>query len=172
MPIEIPKCSSPEGYNRSHPQRRGAERSGLGGEGAGGAPRLPFGCAPEQRGAKTEAERECLEAISPIISSCSRKHDSPRRIPGAPSQGPRHHRSGGENSHEEEGRPPGYRALEAEGMLDMAFEAVVLEPPELFSADAVKVSQERMAQWQADKGSRAARDVVARRSARCTCSVR
>jgi hypothetical protein len=34
-------------------------------------------------------------------------------------------------------------------MLDMAFEAVVLRRKDMFSADAVKKSEERLAQWRA-----------------------
>ena len=46
----------------------------------------------------------------------------------------------------------GYRGLQAEGMLDMAFEAVVLRHKDLFSADAVKKSEERLARWRAGGG--------------------
>lgn len=43
-----------------------------------------------------------------------------------------------------------YQALVAEGMQEMAFEAVVLRHPEVFTADAVKRSKARLAQWQDD----------------------
>ena len=45
----------------------------------------------------------------------------------------------------------GYQALVAEGMQNMAFEAVVLRRPELFTDAAVKQSRERIAQWHADE---------------------
>lgn len=44
----------------------------------------------------------------------------------------------------------GFRGLEAEGMLDMAFEAVVLKHKALFSAAAVKKAAERLARWKKD----------------------
>ena len=46
----------------------------------------------------------------------------------------------------------GYRGLQAEGMLDMAFEAVVLRHKSVFSSDAVKKSEERLALWRASGG--------------------
>jgi hypothetical protein len=43
----------------------------------------------------------------------------------------------------------GYQALVGEGMQDMLFEAVVLRHPEVFSAEAVERSKERMSEWKA-----------------------
>jgi len=47
----------------------------------------------------------------------------------------------------------GYQALVAEGMQDMAFEAVVLRYPDAFSDRAVAQSKERMAAWQHSDGA-------------------
>ena len=41
----------------------------------------------------------------------------------------------------------GYRSLLAEGMQDMAFEAVVLRHPELFSEEATAMSRSRLEEW-------------------------
>ena len=49
--------------------------------------------------------------------------------------------------------PNGYLGLQAEGMLDMAFEAVVLRHRNLFSAAAVKKSEERLAKWRDESRS-------------------
>ena len=47
----------------------------------------------------------------------------------------------------------GYLALTKEGMLDMAFEAVVLKYPESFSAEAVERSKRRLENWPQDKAN-------------------
>lgn len=41
----------------------------------------------------------------------------------------------------------GYTALVEMGLEDYAFEAVIIRYPELFSKDALKISQERMNKW-------------------------
>ncbi len=43
----------------------------------------------------------------------------------------------------------GYHALVGEGMQEMLFEAVVLRHPEVFSAEAVARSTQRMSEWKA-----------------------
>ena len=48
----------------------------------------------------------------------------------------------------------GYRALLAEGMQNMAFEAVVLRHQELFSKEAVEVSGNRLEAWQQELPTR------------------
>ena len=39
-------------------------------------------------------------------------------------------------------------------MQDMLFEVVVLKHPELFSVDALEKSKKRLAEWQAEEGTR------------------
>ena len=69
MPIEIPKCSSPEGYEQyavnveTHSPDKARE-----------ARRQAVRMRAELRGAKTEAERECLEAIYAYEWTLFKKH--------------------------------------------------------------------------------------------------
>ena len=42
----------------------------------------------------------------------------------------------------------GYRVLVEMGMQDMAFEAVVLRHPDVFSVEAVEQSQSRLQRWE------------------------
>jgi hypothetical protein len=56
----------------------------------------------------------------------------------------------------------GYAALMEMGMQDFAFEAVVLRHPELFSAEAIERSSERLKEWQkaaANQGPASSRGV-------------
>lgn len=152
MPIEIPKCSSPEGYEQ-YARNVEAQKVADWEEKAREAHRAAVRMRAEQRGAKTEAERECLQAIFAYEWTLFKKHGR-RQSASYTWRAVRDHGiiAAVEKTVTKKKETAGYRALEAEGMLDMAFEAVVLTHPELFSADAVKMSQERMAQWQADKG--------------------
>ena len=44
----------------------------------------------------------------------------------------------------------GFRALAEEGMLDMAFESVILKHPEVFSKEAVERSRGRLDEWKSN----------------------
>ena len=149
MPIEIPKCSSPEGYEQyainveAHSPDKAQE-----------ARRQAVRMRAEQRLAKTDVERECLEAIYAYEWTLFKKHGKRQRaaytwrmvdergiIPAV------------EHAVTRPKETAGYRGLEAEGMLSMAFEAVVLRHKEMFSAAAVKRSEERLARWRDEETS-------------------
>lgn len=149
MPIEITKCSSPEGYEQ---YARNVEAMKLPDweEKAREAHRQAVRMRAEERGAKTDAERECLEAIFAYEWTLFKKHGRRQRasytwrmvdergiIPAV------------EHTVTRPKVTTGYQALVAEGMQKMAFEAVVLRHQNLFSADAVRMSRERMTQWDA-----------------------
>ena len=42
----------------------------------------------------------------------------------------------------------GYQALISENMQNMAFEAVVMRHPDLFTPDAMEMSKQRMKEWE------------------------
>ena len=143
MAIKIPKCSSPERYEQYalNVEAQSPEK-------AQEARRQAVRMRAEQRGAKTDAERECLEAIFAYEWTLFKKHNKRQRasytwrmvsergiIPAV------------EHAVTRAKETSGYRGLEAEGMLEMAFEAVVLRHPEMFSAAAVAKSDERLTQW-------------------------
>jgi hypothetical protein len=69
LPIEIPKCSSPEGYEQSAINVEGHSP-----EKAQEARRQAVRMRAEQYGAKTEAERECLQAIFAYEWTLFKKH--------------------------------------------------------------------------------------------------
>jgi hypothetical protein len=102
-------------------------------------------------GAETDAERECLEAIyayERVLSQTKgRKVRASRTwqmierrgiIPAV------------EFVVTRKDETTGYRALIEMGMEKMAFEAVVLRHPEVFSAEAVEASRARLQQWGKD----------------------
>ena len=150
MPIEITKCSSPEGYEQ-YARNVEAMQAPNWEEKAREAHRQAVLMRAREHGAETEAEQACLEAIYAYEWTLFKKHGkrvkASRTWPMV--------RSGGiigavEHTVTRPDATVGYDALVAEGMQEMAFEAVVLRHPSLFSAEAVKMSQERMAQWKTE----------------------
>lgn len=99
----------------------------------------------EAHGAKTEAERECLEAVyayEEVLSAnkgrrqpASRTWQMIRRHGVLPAV---------ERIVTKRAESAGYTALAEMGLLDMAFEAVVLRHPDLFSTEAIAMSRERI----------------------------
>jgi hypothetical protein len=104
MPIDIPKCSSPEGYEQ-YARNVEAQKVADWEEKAREAHRAAVRMRAAQRGAKTEAERECLQATFAYEWALFKKHK--RRQPASYTwravRGSRHHRRRGEDGHEEEG---------------------------------------------------------------------
>ena len=99
----------------------------------------------EAHGATTEAERECLEAVYAYeeVLSASRG----RRQPASRTWQMIHRhgvRPAVERIVTKRAESAGYSALAEMGLLDMAFEAVVLRYPDFFSAEAIAKSRERM----------------------------
>src|SRR3954465_11925805 len=147
MAVEIPSFDAPEKYEQyainveGHPPQKAQE-----------ARRQAVKLRAELDGAETDVERECLEAIYAYEWTLYKKHGKRQRasytwrdvdsmgIIGAV-----------EKTVTKKKETAGYRALMAEGMLDMAFEAVVLRHQELFTAEAVQMSQLRMAQWRREE---------------------
>jgi hypothetical protein len=148
MPVEIPTFDAPEKY-----EQYAINVEGHAPEKAQEARRQAVKLRAMQDGAETEVERECLEAIYAYEWTLFKKHGKRQRasytwrmvdergiIPAV------------EHTVTRKKVTTGYQALVGEGMQEMAFEAVVLRYPELFTPEAVTQSQERMAQWQAVEG--------------------
>lgn len=100
----------------------------------------------ETHGARTEVERECLEAVYAYEEVLSARRGK-RQPAGRTWQ--MIHRHGVlpavERIVTKRAEPTGYTVLAEMGLLDLAFEAVVLRYPESFSADAIARSRERLA---------------------------
>ena len=99
----------------------------------------------EAHGANTEAERECLEAVYAYEEVLS--VNKGRRQPASRTW-QMIHRHGiipaVERIVTKRAESAGYTALAQMGLLEMAFESVVLRYPDLFSAEAIARSRERM----------------------------
>lgn len=103
----------------------------------------------EKHGAKTQAEKEALQAVYAYEAVQSRlkgrKFTANRTWQMIKRRGVTGAVEAAVNrAHETEG----YRALAEMNMKDMAFEAIVLRYPELFSPATVRRSRERLAAWQ------------------------
>jgi hypothetical protein len=143
MPVEIPKCSSPERYEQyatnveAHSPEKAQE-----------ARREAVRMRARQWGAETDAERECLEAIFAYEWTLFKKHG--RRQPASYTRRMVQNRgilAAVEQAVTRSKETAGFRGLQAEGMLEMAFEAVVLRHRDLFSPTAVTCSEERLSRW-------------------------
>ena len=99
-------------------------------------------------GATTAAEREALAAVYAYQSVLSAKRGKKTRASRTWQMIERH---GIIKAVEEvvarSAESMGYKALVEMGMQDMAFEAVVLRHPDVFSAEAVARSRERLRDW-------------------------
>ena len=103
----------------------------------------------EKPGAKTQAEKEALQAVYAYEAVQSklkgRKFTANRTWQMIKRRGVIGAVEAAVNrAHETEG----YRALAEMNMKDMAFEAIVLRYPELFSSETVDRAIERMAKWE------------------------
>ena len=99
----------------------------------------------EKHGAKTEAEKECVEAIYALEAVRSEANGRTTKAARTWQAIKRH----GIIPTVERvvARPQvsdGFKALEEMGLKRYAFEAVVLRHPELFSPDAVEISRRRL----------------------------
>jgi hypothetical protein len=104
-------------------------------------------------GATSEAEREALEAVYAYEKVLSAKQGKNVR---ASRTWPMIKRHGiiiaVERAVNRRKETAGYKALVDMGMQDFAFEAVVCRHPSVFSAEALKRSQDRLKEWQPVEG--------------------
>lgn len=99
-------------------------------------------------GAKTEAERECLEAIYAYEEVLTAKNGRRTRASRTWQMIERHGILGAvERAVNRETETAGYTALLEMGLQDYAFEAVVVRHPELFSPETVQHSHARVNEW-------------------------
>lgn len=99
-------------------------------------------------GAKTEAERECLEAIYAYEEVLTAKNGRRTRASRTWQMIERHGILGAvERAVNRETETAGYTALLEMGLQDYAFEAVVVRHPQLFSPETVQHSQARVNEW-------------------------
>ena len=103
----------------------------------------------ETWGAKSEAEKEALQAVYAYEEVLTKKNG--KRTKASRTWQMIKRRGIIESVEQAVNRgseTQGYTALAEMGLQDFAFEAVVLRYPELFSAEAVQRSRERMESWQ------------------------
>ena len=99
-------------------------------------------------GAKSQAERECLEAIYAYEEVLTAKNGRRTRASRTWQMIKRHGILGAvERAVNREAETAGYTALLKMGLQDYAFEAVVVRHPELFSAETVQHSKARVDEW-------------------------
>jgi hypothetical protein len=145
MDDEIPEFKTPESYEQFaiNVQERSPER-------AAEARRRAVRLRAKLLGAETAAEQECLEAIFAYEWTLYKKHG--KRQKAAYTWRMLKQRgiiAAVEHTATRKQETEGYRALVSEGMQEMAFEAVVLRHPDVFSAEAIAQSRARLAEWQA-----------------------
>ena len=101
-----------------------------------------------QHDATSDAEREALQAIYAYERVLFQRHGKPVRASRTWGMIKRHGIiKAVERAVDRPAETPGYTALVEMGMPDFAFEAVVCRHPSVFSAEALKRSQDRMDQW-------------------------
>jgi hypothetical protein len=102
----------------------------------------------EKYGASTQAEKECLQAVYAYEEVLSKKNGR-RTYASRTWQMIKRHGvlAAAERAVNRETETVGYKALAEMGLQQYAFEAVILRHPELFSAEAVERSRERMREW-------------------------
>lgn len=102
----------------------------------------------QQYGASTDAERECLEAVYAYEQILSAKNGKKTRASRTWQMIERHGILGAvERAVNRDTETMGYTVLVEMGLEDYAFEAVIIRYPTLFSAEAVRHSQERINEW-------------------------
>lgn len=107
----------------------------------------------ESHGAKTEAEKLCLEAIYAYERVLTKKNGKTTRANRTWQMIERHGiLEAVERAVNRPHETAGYTALVEMGLENLAFEAVVVKYPDLFSAEAVHRCRERMASWGGDSG--------------------
>jgi hypothetical protein len=99
-------------------------------------------------GAKSQTERECLEAIYAYEEVLTAKNGRRTRASRTWQMIERHGILGAvERAVNREAETAGYTALLEMGLQDYAFEAVVVRHPELFTTETVQRSQSRVDEW-------------------------
>jgi hypothetical protein len=99
-------------------------------------------------GAKSQVERECLEAIYAYEEVLTAKNGRRTRASRTWQMIKRHGILGAvERAVNREAETAGYTALLEMGLQDYAFEAVVVRHPELFSPETVQHSKARADEW-------------------------
>ena len=102
----------------------------------------------ESYGASSQAEKECLQAIYAYEEVLTKKNGRRTRATRTWQMIGRHGLLASvERAVNRKTDPAGYKALAEMGLQDLAFEAVILRHPELFSADALEHSLNRMREW-------------------------
>ncbi len=102
----------------------------------------------EAYGAQTEAEQEALEAIYAYEEVLTAKNGKKTRAGRTWQMITRHGIIGAvERAVNRPVETQGYTALVEMGLEDYAFEAVIIRHPDLFSPEALQISQERINQW-------------------------
>ncbi|MFK5912756.1 MAG: hypothetical protein QM484_00150 [Woeseiaceae bacterium] len=102
----------------------------------------------EAYGAKSEVEKEALEAIYAYEEVLTAKNGKKTRAGRTWQMIDRHGIIGAvERAVNRPVETQGYTALTEMGLDDYAFEAVILRHPDLFSSEAIQISQERMNEW-------------------------
>ena len=105
----------------------------------------------ESHGAKSEAEKECLQAIYAYEEVLSNKNG--RRTPAARTwQMIKRHGilRAVERAVNRAQETSGYKALLDMGLQEFAFEAVILRHPDVFSSEAQTISKKRLREWMED----------------------
>ena len=103
----------------------------------------------ELHGAKTAAEKECLEAVYAYEEVLSDKKGKRIRANRTWQMIDRHGIiNAAERAVNRDAETMGYSALVEMGMQEFAFEAVILRYPDVFSPEAVARSKERMREWE------------------------
>jgi hypothetical protein len=99
-------------------------------------------------GSSSEVEKECLQAIFAYEETLTEKNGRPTRATRTWQMIKRHGIVAAvERAVCRDPETVGYKALADVGLLDFAFEAVILRHPSLFSEEAIKRSKERMSTW-------------------------
>jgi len=102
----------------------------------------------EAHGAKTNAEREALEAVYAYEEVLSQQKGKKTRANRTWQMIDRHGIIGAvERAVNRSTETQGYTALVEMGLEDYAFENVILRHPDLFTEQAVLISKERVKQW-------------------------
>lgn len=102
----------------------------------------------EAYGAESEAEKEAIEAVYAYEEVLSTKNGKKTRAGRTWQMINRHGILGAvERAVNRPVETQGYTALTEMGLENYAFEAVILRHPDLFSPEAIQISQERMDEW-------------------------
>ena len=107
----------------------------------------------DEHGAKTPAEIEALQAIYAYEELLTRKNGRRTRATRTWQMIDRHGIiEAAERAVKRDVAPQGYTILEEMGLQEFAFEAVILRHPEVFSEEAIRVSQLRLKEWSDSSG--------------------